>query len=141
MTTALRDTELIERLLPSVHRGGTILLRTEQGTMELRGDDLVLAASEEWLTIYHSTAASPEARSHLHLRPGSFRYARVVEREGATPFVGFWQTHEDDPEARPPLAIYFPASFDWAKGRAPIEENQQLFQDWVDHHGREFALT
>ncbi|MFQ5893232.1 MAG: hypothetical protein ACE5H5_02865 [Nitrospinota bacterium] len=132
---------MIERLMPAVCEGGTIMLRTEQGTMELRGDDLVLTASEEWLTIYHATAASPEERSHFHLRPGSFRYARVVEREGATPFVGFWRTQEDDPEAKPPLAIYFPALFDWAKDRAPIEKNQQLFRKWVDHHGREFTLT
>ncbi|MDA2917398.1 hypothetical protein MYX64_11280 [Nitrospinae bacterium AH_259_B05_G02_I21] len=127
-------------MLSYVRKGGMILLRNEQGAMELRGEDLVLRASEEWLTIYHSTAESSESQSHLHLRKRSFRYARVMEKEGATPFVAFWRTKEEGTDTSPPFAIYFPSFYDWAKDKAPIEENQRLFQEWLEQHGREFTM-
>lgn len=135
----------VEVLLRSLLPGGVVvLLRNAAGSMELRGDDLALRTSESWLTIYHSDterAGGSESRSHLHLRRGAFRVARVVEQDGRTPILEFW-THPEDAErdGRPPLTVIFPSFYDWQNGKAPIPENHEWFRNWIENNGRCFTL-
>jgi hypothetical protein len=161
MSQTFTDCELIRKILPHLRRGGVIILRNSEGTMELRGDDLELKESKEWITIYHASASNSERRSHLHLRKGRYGYACVIESDGATPQIAFWSEKPEDknnpkPAAesikvpgiehpamdknRPPFSIFFPSFYDWANNKAPIEENQRLFKEWIEKNGREFEL-
>ena len=134
-----RDVELIEQVLECVNRGGLFLLNSSIGAMELHGDDLYLSQSDPWLAIYHASKPGGESRSHLHLRIGTLKAARIVEEEGQTPYLGFWENPECSGEAT--LQVYFPSFYDWVNDKAPIEEHRQYFATWVKTYGRRFELT
>lgn len=133
-------TKLITQL---VELGGTVILRNQWGTTELRGDDFIVRDTGEWLTVYHSSCENPEQRSHLHLRKDSFRYASIVENPGYTPFMAFWQSPEKGEaigeKKKPLFAIYFPSFYSWANGdKAAIEENQKNYRDWLAANAAEY---
>ena len=129
-------TELIKEL---VSLGGTIILRNDSGTTELRGNDFTVRESDSWLTIYHSVCENPEHRSHLHLRKDMFSFAEIIENPGYTPFMAFWKT-EFRSEAigekqKPTFAIYFPSFYDWSGGeKKSIEENQIIYKRWLENN-------
>ena len=128
---------LIELMLP---RCGAVILRNPHGVIELRGADLYLRRGKT-LTLYHRDTERGEARSHAHFYLSGLRWARVVERPGVTPFLGFWPDRSEVPGPRAPLTIYFPRFYDWDAERTPNEENQAYFRGWVTQHGRCFALS
>ena len=133
-------TELIKQLSAL---GGTIILRNEWATTELRGDDFTVRDSGEWLTIYHSICENPEHRSHIHLRKNSFKYACIIESSGYTPQMAFWQSEDKDEavgeQQKPLFAIYFPSFFNWSNGdKTAIEENQLVYKEWTAENPREF---
>ena len=105
--------QLIELMLP---RCGAVTLRNPFGVIELRGEDLYLRRGRT-LSLYHRDAEIGEARSHAHLYLGGLSWARVVEKEGITPRLCFWEDSSETGE-KPPLAIAFPRFYDWS--RVPI---------------------
>ena len=125
--------QLIELMLP---RCGAVTLRNPFGVIELRGEDLYLKRGRT-LSLYHRDAEIGEARSHAHLYLGGLSWARVVEKEGITPRLCFWEDSSETGE-KPPLAIAFPRFYDWS--RVPIPENQAYFSSWIDEHGHRFVL-
>lgn len=146
-TATIDELELL-RLMLAEH--GTIILRNGIGTMELRGTDLTLKTSDQWLTIYHASAPHSEHRSHIHMRRGRLSFACVIERENGTPQMTFWEREADaaaaiagDKDSKPPFAIFFASFFDWQAEGGPraLPENQTRYQDWVRAHGKRFELT
>ncbi|MCR9141813.1 MAG: hypothetical protein NXI24_06140 [bacterium] len=145
------DLQLIESLLEFQ---GTIILRNEFGTMELRGDDLTLKSGEQWLTIYHSRARNSERMSHVHLRRGVFGFAEILERDGGTAQMAFWKNESDARNAgelsmesgitspiKPPFAIFFAAFYDWSgPEKRELPENRARYEAWAKEHGRSFRL-
>lgn len=133
---------------------GTIILRNEFGTMELRGDDLSLKSSDHWITIFHSRAENSERMSHIHLRRPAFGYAEIIEREGGTAQLGFWKTRADAENAgtismetgitspvKPPFAIFFAPFYDWSgPEKTALPENRISFETWVANNGRSFMI-
>lgn len=161
MLRTLTCCKLIQKMLSHARMGEAIMLGNSQGTMELRGDDLELSEAGEWITIYHTSASNFERRSHLHLPKKGYEYACVVEVEGATPQIAFWPKRADNKDSsklevepvkvpcmqhpamdkkRPPFSIDLPPFYDWANNKAPIEENQRLFREWIEMNGQEFEL-
>mgnify|MGYP001615238131 CR=1 FL=1 len=137
MTRQITTAGLIRKILPKI---GTLILRNDSGSMELRGQDLKLKESAEWLTLYHASAPSSESRSHLHLRKKAFRYAHIVERDGGSPCIAFWPHKQDRTGDRPPLCVFFPSFYDWERNKAPIAKNRRYFRKWIERNGREFKL-
>jgi hypothetical protein len=137
MSTALRLEELLKIMMV---RPGMIVLRNAQGTMELKGQDLIMKDHQDWITIYHDGEKSSETRSHLHMRKNSYAYAIVRELEGYTPHMTFWITKEDFCEDKPPFAVYFPSFYDWTDGKTALKENHVYYEAWVKEHGCEFEL-
>jgi len=134
-----KDVELLEQVLECVNRGGLFLLNSSIGAMELHGDDLYMSRSDPWLAIYHASKPGGESRSHLHLKIGTLKSACIVEEEGQTPYLGFWESAECSGEAT--LRAYFPSFYDWANDKEPIEARRQYFATWIEAHGRRFELT
>ena len=133
-------TELIKEL---VALGGTIILRNQWGTTELRGEDFTVRDSDEWLTIYHSSCDNPEHRSHIHLHKTSFTYACLEENPGYTPQMAFWESPQKSEavgaKKKPLFAIYFPSFYDWSKGeKTAIEDHHRLYADWCAANAREY---
>ena len=124
---------LLEQMLP---RCGAVTLRNAVGVIELRGEDLYLRRGRT-LSLYHRDAERGEARSHAHLYIGGLSWARVVEKDGVTPRLWFWEDANEMGD-KPPLSIAFPRFYDW--DREPIPENQAHFDRWVSTHGRSFVL-
>ncbi len=142
MSVTLHD--FIAQLISAPCRGASVILQNAHGSTELLGDDLYVSATDEWMTLYHRETAQPEDRSHLHLRRGSFAYARVVEREGQTARVVFSTTREtfpgDDEDA--PLSIYFRSFYEYSDGgKRLLPDRRAAFEAWVGQHGREFVLS
>ena len=134
-----KDVELLEQILEYINLGGLFLLNSSIGAMELHGDDLYISRTERWLAIYHASQPGGESRSHLHLKIGTLKSAWIVEEEGQTPYLGFWETAECCGEAT--LRAYFPSFYDWSNDKAPIEERRQYFATWIEAHGRQFELA
>ena len=130
MATDLTLKELLDVLLGMQ---GTFILQNEHGSMELRGNDLYLHPYQEWLTIYHATAPSPESQSHLHLKWQSLGSAVIVREEGQTPHLAFYPTTE--PVGESPLVWYFPSFYDWGKNKADIPAHQAQYTAFVQSHG------
>ena len=118
---------------------GTFILDNHHGSMEFRGDDLYLRPTEEWITIYHQGAASPESQSHLHLRRAMLRSARIAREPGETPHLQFFPRPE--PSGESTLVWYFPSFYNYRKGKADIPENQKIYDAFIDAHGNEFAIV
>lgn len=146
-----RRVDLLTLITELLEFRGTVILRNEFGTMELRGTDLALKHSDEWITLYHASAANSEHRSHLHLRRSAFAYAEVIEREGGTAQVGFWKTKADVPAAvlqpadsrtgKPPFAMFFAPFYDWSgPEKKALPENQARFAAWLNQNGRAFTI-
>ena len=133
-----KDVELLEEVLECVNNGGLFMLNTRVGAMELHGDDLYISRSDRWLAIYHASNPGGESRSHLHLKTGALKAARVVEEDGQTPYLGFWENVDCGGEAT--LQVYFPSFYDWANNKAPIEKHRRYFTNWVKSHGRQFEF-
>ncbi len=133
-----KDVELLEQVLECVNRGGLFLLNSSIGAMELHGDDLYMSRSDPWLAIYHASKPGGESRSHLHLKIGTLKGAYIVEEDGQTPYLGFWENAECSGEAT--LRAYFPSFYDWTNDKAPIEEHRRYFANWIEAHGRRFEL-
>ena len=130
---------MVDLIKELVSLGGTIILRNEFGTTELRGDDFIVRDTGSWLTLYHSTCENPEQRSHLHLRKESYNFAEIIENPGYTPYVAFWKSEKREEavgeKKKPTFAIYFPSFYSWANGdKTSIAENQELFQSWCKTH-------
>ena len=104
MTKATTLHDFMEQL---IDMGGTFILRNEHGSMELRGQDMYLHPYNEWLTVYHTNAERPEARSHLHLKRKTLEGAKVCRSEGQTPYLAFSGANERSSE--PLLTWYFPS--------------------------------
>ncbi|MCM8531005.1 MAG: hypothetical protein NE330_07590 [Lentisphaeraceae bacterium] len=126
---------MVELIKELVSLGGTIILRHEFGTTELRGDDFIVRDTGSWLTLYHSICDSPEQRSHLHLRKESYKFAEIVENPGYTPFVAFWKSNERNEavgeKRKPTFAIYFPSFYSWSDGnKTDIDEHQERTHEW-----------
>ena len=134
----MRDVELIELAVELVNRGGLFLLDSPVGAMELHGDDFRLSGSNSWLAVYHDSEPGGEARSHLHLKTGVLKAARIVEEDGATPYLGFWENLDCAGEAA--LRVYFPSWYDWARDKALIDANVAYCARWIEAHGREFRF-
>lgn len=133
-----KDVELLRKVLEYVNHGGLFMHSSRIGAGELHGDDLYISQSDGWLAIYHGSNPGGESRSHLHLKTGVLKAARIVEEEGETPYLGFWENPEGIVEAA--LRAYFPSFYDWTNNKAPIEENRAYFERWVETHGRRFDL-
>ena len=133
-TTTLHD--FMERL---IDMGGTFILRNEHGSMELRGQDLYLHPYEEWLTVYHTNAERPEARSHLHLKQHTLRSAMVFRSEGQTPHLAFFKAGESCGD--PLLVWYFPSFYDWSQGKALIADNVARFESFVETYGEQVRFA
>lgn len=133
-TTTLHD--FLERL---IDMGGTFILQNEHGSMELPGHDMYLHPYNEWLTVYHANAESPEARSHLHLRRQTLRAAAVRRSPGQTPHLAFFSAAEpcDDPR----LVWYFPSFYDWSQGKALIPDNVARFESFVETYGEQVRFA
>jgi hypothetical protein len=58
--------------------------------VEFKGPDLYVRPYQEWLTLYHATAANPESQSHLHLKWPTFQRAVVIHEAGKTPALAFY---------------------------------------------------
>ena len=128
--TTLHD--FMERL---VDMGGTFILRNEHGSMELRGEDMYLHPYNEWLTVYHTSAERPEARSHLHLRRETLQAVNVCRSEGQTPYLAFSSAAEHCGE--PLLTWYFPSFYDWSKGKTLMPDNVARFESFVETYGEQ----
>jgi hypothetical protein len=118
---------------------GTFILDNAHGSMEFRGDDLYLSPTEEWITVYHQGASSPESQSHLHLRRAMLRSARIAREPEETPHLQFFQTPE--PSGESTLVWYFPSFYDYRNGKADVPENRKIYDAFVDAHGTEFAIV
>jgi len=118
---------------------GAFILENAHGSMELRGDDLYLSPTEEWITVYHEGASSPESQSHLHLRRAMLRSARIAREPEETPHLQFFQTPE--PSGESTLVWYFPSFYDYRNGKADVPENRKIYDAFVDAHGTEFAIV
>lgn len=133
--------DLLRAALPEA---GTVILRNAQGTTELRGEDLGVKESAGWVTVHHGAPGESEGRSHMHLRRGACRYARVRDREGMTSCLEFWPdegaARAAGADGKPPLALVFRSFYDWENGKSPIPGNRRRFDAWVARHGREFPL-
>ena len=108
MTRATTLDDFLEQL---IDMGGTFILRNEHGSMELRGQDMYLHPYEEWLTVYHTNAETPEAHSHLHLKRQTLKAVAVRRSEGQTPHLAFFKNA--DPGGESLLVWYFPSFYDW----------------------------
>jgi hypothetical protein len=137
MTISLLIEDLMAKLMV---RPGMIVLRNPEGTVELKGDDLILKEHGDWVTVYHGTDTISEKRSHLHMRKKGYAYACVREVEGYTAHMTFWKTKEDFCEDKPPFAMYFPTFYDWTDGKTELPEHKEYFEKWVAKHGRHFEL-
>ena len=126
-------TTLHEFLGQLIDMGGTFILRNEHGAMELRGQDMYLHPYNEWLTVYHSNAERPEARSHLHLKRETLQGARVCSTEGQTPYLEFFSG--TDPGGEPLLTWYFPSFYDWSNDGILIPGNVARFESFVEIYG------
>jgi hypothetical protein len=133
-STTLHD--FLERL---IDMGGTFILRNEHGSMELRGQDMYLHPYEEWLTVYHTNAERPEARSHLHLKRHTLQAATVCRSEGQTPHLAFFKTGE--PYGDPLLVWYFPSFYDWSQGKSLIPDNVARFESFVETYGEQVRFA
>ena len=118
---------------------GTFILDNAHGSMELRGGDLYLSPTEEWITLYHEGASSPEAQSHLHLRRAMLRSARIARQPEETPHLQFFQTPEQSGEST--LVWYFPSFYNYRKGKVDVPKNQKIYDTFVAGHGSEFAIV
>jgi len=137
----MKNNLLLQELLETLFlKPGMVVLRNPEGTVELKGDDLTMKEHGDWISIYHSTAANSESRSHLHLRKNSYHYACVRETEGYTAQMTFWKSKEEMSETKPPFAVYFPAFYDWTDGKKEIAEHKKYFEKWLTEHGSEFYL-
>ena len=134
MTTTLHD--FLELL---IDMGGTFILRNEHGSMELRGQDMYLHPYEEWLTVYHTNAERPEARSHLHLKRHTLQAAAVRRSEGQTPHLAFFKAGEACGD--PLLVWYFPSFYDWSQGKTLIPDNVVRFESFVETYGEQVRFT
>jgi hypothetical protein len=126
---------MIELIKELVSLGGTIILRNEFGTTELRGDDFIVRDTGTWLTLYHNSCENPEQRSHLHLRKDMYKFAEIIENPEYTPFVAFWKNKSREEaigeKKKPTFAIYFPSFYSWDKGpKTAIVENHQVYEKW-----------
>ena len=135
MTKATTLHDFMERL---IDMGGTFILRNEHGSMELRGEDMYLHPYNEWLTVYHTNADRPEARSHLHLRRETLQGAKVCRSEGQTPYLAFSSVTE--PGREPLLTWYFPSFYDWSKGKTLIPDNVARFESFVETYGEQVCF-
>ncbi|MDE0205934.1 MAG: hypothetical protein OXP66_07900 [Candidatus Tectomicrobia bacterium] len=118
-----------------VGMGGTFILRNEHGSMELRGQDMYLHPYNQWLTVYHTHAERPEARSHLHLRRETLQTAKVCRSEGQTPYLVF--SGATEPCGEPLLTWYFPSFYDWSQGKALLPDNVARFESFVETYGEQ----
>ncbi len=117
---------------------GVFILQNAHGSMELQGDDLYLSPIEEWITIYHERASSPESQSHLHLRRAMLRSARIARDPDETPHLQFFQTPKPSEDCT--LVWYFPSFYDYRNGKADVPENHKIYDAFVEAHGSEFAI-
>ncbi|MCZ6871641.1 MAG: hypothetical protein O7G84_19255 [Gammaproteobacteria bacterium] len=118
--------------------GGVFILQNAHGSMEFQGDDLYLSPIEEWITIYHERASSPESQSHLHLRRAMLRSARIARDPDETPHLQFFQTPEPSEDCT--LVWYFPSFYDYRNGKADVPKNHKIYHAFVEAHGSEFAI-
>ena len=132
MTKATTLHDFMEQL---VDMGGTFILRNEHGSMELRGQDMYLHPYNEWLTVYHTNAERPEARSHLHLRRETLQAAKVCRPDGQTPYLAF--SGEGEQSGEPLLTWYFPSFYDWSRGKTLIPDNVARFESFVVTYGEQ----
>ena len=132
MTKATTLHDFMEQL---IDMGGTFILRNEHGSMELRGQDMYLHPYNEWLTVYHTNAERPEARSHLHLKRKTLEGAKVCRSEGQTPYLAFSGANERSSE--PLLTWYFPSFYDWSKDKTLIPDNVARFESFVETYGEQ----
>lgn len=116
-----------------IHMQGAFVLYNTHGAMELRGTDFYMSPSTEWLTIYHTGAANPESRSHMHLRWRTFQSANIVEEEGQTPHLAFSATTKSVDE--PQFVWYFPDFYDWGNTKAEIPGNIAQYESFVQQYG------
>ena len=136
MATTLTALELFEIL---VGMNGAFILQNPHGSMELRGTDFYLRHTNDWITLYHRAAKSPESRSHFHLKWRTLQWVRVDEAEGQTPQLSFFMTPE--PVDEPVLIWYFPSFYDWANNKAEILDNIALFEAFVEQYGKTLQLV
>ena len=128
-----KATTLHDFMQELVDMGGTFILRNEHGSMELRGQDMYLHPYNEWLTVYHTSAERPEARSHLHLRRDTVQAAKVCRSDGQTPYLAFSSGDELSGDAL--LTWYFPSFYDWSSGKSLIPDNVARFESFVETYG------
>jgi hypothetical protein len=134
-----KTTTLHDFLAQLIDMGGTFILRNEHGSMELRGQDMYLHPYEEWLTVYHTKAESPEARSHLHLKRQTLQAATVCRSEGQTPHLAFFNTA--DPCGESLLVWYFPSFYDWNQGKTLIPDNVARFESFIKTYGEQVRFV
>jgi hypothetical protein len=131
MVTTITALELFDIL---VGMNGAFILQNPHGSMELRGTDFYLRHTNDWITLYHRAATSPESRSHFHLKWRTLRWATVDEAEGQTPQVSFFMAPESVDE--PALIWYFPSFYDWAHNKSEIPAHIALFEAFVEKYGK-----
>jgi len=90
------------------------------------------------MAIYHGEEPGGEARSHLHLRTGALKSARIIKEKECTPYLGFW---EQDKSANPVVHAYFPSFYDWSNNKTIIQSNWNFFECWEQKYGSEFDLV
>ncbi len=137
VATRMTDVGLIKLAIDFVNRGGVFLLDSPVGSMELHGEDLYLSESNGWMAIYHGDEPSGEIRSHLHLKCGVLKSARIIKEKEYTPYLAFWV---QDSDGEPVVHAYFPSFYDWSNNKAIIQSNKDFFKIWERRYGSEFVL-
>lgn len=136
MATPMTLQALLELLLTM---DGAFALCNVHGSVELRGQDFYVSAYQQWLTVYHTTAGDPEARSHIHLKRHTLRLAVVIHEPEQTPYLAFYGI-AGATETEPLLIWYFPSFYNWAKGKTEIPANVAQHAAFVETYGTTFTF-
>ena len=130
---------------------GAFVFYNAHGAMELRGADLYISPSTDWLTVYHTDASSPESRIHVHLKWRTFQSACIVEEASQTPHLAFFTAAQAigtpqsvdpaKPIDEPQLVWYFPSFYDWDHDKAELPGNIAQYERFVAQYGTELQFV
>ena len=84
---------IFEAALPMASR---LMLRSDFGICEIRGEDLCYKVSKKSVTVYHRSAKNSEARSHVHLSHGVYKRCRFFYSERNTPYLAFFKNDKEN---------------------------------------------
>jgi hypothetical protein len=137
---------LLDSILPL---GGGFIIRNQFASGEYKGEQFTYKIHGDWCTIYPSSAKNSEEKGHIHIRYKEIRYAEIFIPERQTPRLTFWMNEQDslayfkreENTPKPPFVYIFPSFYDWKNQARPIEENQNIFNNWTNQLGKSFNLS